>query len=56
MLYLNVREEFERYEYIIYFNSKIKSKNLRFHRKKKRINWHGVKGERDPNSMRQVLN
>ena len=25
--YVNVREEFDRYEYVISFNSKIKSKN-----------------------------
>ena len=46
--YINVREEFDHYEYITCFNSKIKSKHKRFHRKKKRrINWHGVKGEKD---------
>ena len=46
--YINVREEFDRYKYIISFNSKIKTKNKRFHRKKKRrINWLGVKGEKD---------
>ena len=53
--YINVREEFDHYKYIISFNSKIKNK--RFHRKKKRrINWHGVKGERDPSSVQRVLN
>ena len=47
--YISVREEFDRYEYIIFFYNKIKSKHQRFHRKKKRtINWHGVKGEKDP--------
>ena len=51
-----MREEFDRYKYIISFDSKIKSKDYRFHRKKKMINWHGVKGERDLSSVQQVLN
>ena len=46
--YINVREKFNRYKYIISFNSKIKGKNQGFHRNEKRmINWHGVKEERE---------
>ena len=42
-----MREEFRCYKYIISFSGKTKSKDCWFYGEKKRVIWHGVKGERE---------
>ena len=54
--HINVRKKLHCYKLIISFNEKAKSKDQRFHGKRKSVIWREMKGKRDSNLVQQIFN